>query len=87
MGAPTTLIIPVSAIIMTRMGSPPGKFGSKLSVKHKPFKKGGEKGLAYMTSMLKAITKGQKKAARKGKKRKKRDYRDDSSRSSSSDSE
>ncbi len=38
-----------------------------------------------MTSMLEAIAKGQKKAAKKGKKRK-RNYRDDSS-SSSSDSE
>ena len=67
-------------------GKPTGQFGSKSSEKHKPFKKGGEKGLAYMTSMLEAIAKGQKKAAKKGKKRKKRDYRDDSS-SSSSDSE
>ena len=66
-------------------GKPTGQFGSKPSEKHKPFKKGGEKGLAYMTSMLEAIAKGQKKAAKKGKKRKKRDY-DDSS-SSSSDSE
>jgi hypothetical protein len=39
-----------------------GQFGSKPSEKHKPYKKnGGEKGLAYMTSMLKAIQKGQKK--------------------------
>jgi hypothetical protein len=66
-------------------GKPTGQFGSKLSEKHKPFKKGGEKGLEYMTSMLEAITKGQKKAAKKGKKRK-RNYPDDSS-SSSSDSE
>jgi hypothetical protein len=63
-------------------GKPTGQFGSKSSEKHKPFKKGGEKGLAYMTSMLEAIAKGQKKAA-KGKKRKKRTY--DSS--SDSDSE
>jgi hypothetical protein len=64
-------------------GKPTGQFRSKLSEKHKPFKKGGEKGLVYMTSMLEAIAKGQKKAAKKGKKRKKRDY--DSS--SDSDSE
>jgi hypothetical protein len=30
-------------------GKPTGQFGSKPSEKHKPFKKGGEKGLAYMT--------------------------------------
>ena len=64
-------------------GKPTGQFGSKPSEKHKPFKKGGEKGLAYMTSMLEAIAKGQKKAAKKGRKRKKRDY----SSSSDSDSE
>ena len=63
-------------------GKPTGQFGSKSSEKHKPFKKGGEKGLAYMTSMLEAIAKGQKKAAQ-GRKRKKRTY--DSS--SDSDSE
>ncbi len=56
-----------------------------MSKKHKPFKKGGEKGLAYMTSMLEAIVKGQKKAAKKGKMRKKRDR--DYSSSSDSDSE
>ncbi len=44
-------------------GKPNGHFGSKTSEKHEPFKKGGEKGLAYMTSMLEAIAKGQKKAA------------------------
>ncbi len=42
-------------------GKPTGHFGSKTSKKHKPFKKGGKKGLAYMTSMLEAIAKGQKK--------------------------
>ena len=64
-------------------GKPLGQYGSKPSKKHKPYKKnGGEKGLAYMTSMLEAIQKGQKKAA-KSKKRKKRTY--DSS--SDSDSE
>jgi hypothetical protein len=67
-------------------GKPTGQFGSKSSEKHKPFKKGGEKGLAYMTSMLEAIAKGQKKAAKKGgKKRKGRIRYDDSS--SDSDSE
>jgi len=66
-----------------RDGKPTGHFGSKTSEKHKPFKKGGEKGLAYMTSMLEAIAKGQKRAAKKSKKRKKREY--DSS--SDSDSE
>jgi hypothetical protein len=62
-------------------GKPTGQFGSKPSEMHKPFKKGGEKGLAYMTSMLEAIAKGQKKAAKKGRKRKKRDdrYNDSSS--------
>jgi hypothetical protein len=64
-------------------GKPTGHFGSKTSEKHKPFKKGGEKGLAYMTSMLEAIAKGQKRAAKKGKKRKKHDYNS----SSDSDSE
>jgi hypothetical protein len=64
-------------------GKPTGQFGSKSSEKHKPFKKGGEKGLAYMTSMLEAIAKGQKKAAKKGKKRKKREY--DSSSDSNSE--
>jgi hypothetical protein len=55
-------------------GKPLGQYGSKLSEKNKPYKKhGGEKGLAYMTSMLEAIQKGQKKAA-KSKKRKKRSY-------------
>jgi hypothetical protein len=67
-------------------GKPTGQFGSKPSEKHKPFKKGGEKGLAYMTSMLEAIAKGQKKAAKKsGKKRNRRSRYDDSS--SDSDSE
>jgi hypothetical protein len=47
------------------------QFGAKPSNKHKPCKKnGGKKGLAYMTAMLEAIQKGQKKAA-KGKKCKK----------------
>ncbi len=55
-------------------GKPTRQFGSKPPDKHKPFKKGGEKGLAYTTSMLEAIAKGQRKAAKKGKKRKKRDY-------------
>ncbi len=64
-------------------GKPTRQFGSKPSEKHKPFKKGGEKGLAYMTSMLEAIAKGQKKSSKKGKKRKKRDYRDYSSSSDS----
>ncbi len=54
-------------------GKPTGQFGSKSSEKHKPFKKGGEKRLAYMTSMLEAIVKGQKKASKKGRKRKRRD--------------
>jgi len=64
-------------------GKPLGQYGSKLSEKNKPYKKhGGEKGLAYMTSMLEAIQKGQKKAA-KSKKRKKRSYAS----SSDSDSE
>ena len=44
-------------------------FGAKKP--HKQF--GGKKGLAYMTAMLEAIQKGQKKAA-KSKKRKKRAY-------------
>ncbi len=61
------------------LGNPAGKsFSAKKP--HKQF--GGEKGLAYMTAMLKAIQKGQKKAA-KSKKRKKHAY--DSS--SDSDSE
>jgi hypothetical protein len=56
-------------------GKPNGQYGSKSSDKHKPFKKkGGKKGLVYMTSMLKAIAKGQKKAAKNGRNRKKRDY-------------
>ncbi len=61
------------------LGNPTGK---SLDAKkpHKQF--GGEKGLAYMTAMLEAIQKSQKKAA-KSKKRKKRAY--DSS--SDSDSE
>jgi hypothetical protein len=43
-------------------GKPLGQYGSKPSEKHKPYKKhGGDKGLAYMTSMLEAIQKGQKK--------------------------
>ena len=64
-------------------GKPLGQYGSKPSEKNKPYKKhGGEKGLAYMTSMLEAIQKGQKKSA-KSKKRKKRSY----SSSSDSDSE
>ena len=64
-------------------GKPLGQYGSKPSEKHKPYKKhGGDKGLAYMTSMLEAIQKGQKKSA-KNKKRKKRSY----SSSSDSDSE
>ena len=59
----------------------PSEYGSKPSEKHKPYKKnGGEKGLAYMTSMLEAIQKGQKKAA-ESKKHKKRSY------ASSSDSD
>ncbi len=64
-------------------GKPLKQFGSKPSEKHKPYKKnGGEKGLAYMTSMLEAIQKGQKKAA-KSKKRKNRVY--DSSSDSNSE--
>lgn len=64
-------------------GKPLGQQGSKPSDKHKPYKKnGGEKGLAYMTSMLEAIQKGQKKAEKK-KKRKRRA----SDSSSDSDSE
>jgi hypothetical protein len=61
------------------LGNPAGKsFGAK-----KPLKQfGGKKGLAYMTAMLEAIQKGQKRAA-KSKKHKKRAY--DSS--SDSDSE
>jgi hypothetical protein len=55
-------------------GKPTRHFGSKTSEKHKPFKKGGEKGLAYMTSMFEAIAKGKKRAAKKSKKRKKREY-------------
>ncbi len=86
MGAPTTLIIPVSAVVMTRMGSPPDNLEVSRPRSISPSKRGGEKGLACMTSMLEAIAKGQKKAAKKGKKRKKRDYHDNSS-SSSSDSE
>jgi hypothetical protein len=55
-------------------GKPLRQFGSKLSEKHNPYKKnGGKKGLAYMTSMLKAIQKGQKKAAKR-KKRMQRAY-------------
>ena len=43
-------------------GKPLGQYGSKPSEKNKPYKKhGGEKGLTYMTSMLEAIQKGQKK--------------------------
>ena len=61
------------------LGNPTGK-SSGAKKPHKQF--GGEKGLAYMTAMLKAIQKGQKKAS-KSKKRKKRAY--DSS--SNSDSE
>jgi hypothetical protein len=61
------------------LGNPAGKsFSAKKP--HKQF--GGEKGIAYMTAMLEAIQKGQKRAA-KSKKRKKRAY--DSS--SDSDSE
>ena len=64
-------------------GKPLGQFGAKPSEKHKPHKKnGGNKGLAYMMAMLKAIQKGQKTAA-KGKKCKMRDYNS----SSDSDSE
>ena len=64
-------------------GKPLGQYGSKPSKKHEPYKKhGGDTGLAYMTSMLEAIQKGQKKSA-KSKKRKKRSY----SSSSDSDSE
>jgi hypothetical protein len=59
-------------------GKPLGQFGAKQSDKHKPYKKnGGKKGLVYMTAMLEAIQKGQKKAA-KGKKRKKRSHESDS---------
>ena len=61
------------------LGDPAGKsFGAKKP--HKQF--GGEKGIAYMTAMLEAIQKGQKRAA-KSKKRKKRAYNS----SSDSDSE
>ena len=43
-------------------GKPLGQYGSKPSEKNKPYKKhGGEKGLAYMMSMLEAIQEGQKK--------------------------
>jgi hypothetical protein len=55
--------------------------GGKPSGK-KPWKNGGKKELAHMTTMLEAVLKGQKKAT-KSKKRKKRMY--DSS--SDSDSE
>ena len=64
-------------------GKPLGQYGSKPSEKHKPYKKNwGKKGLAYMTSMLETIQKGQKKAAT-SKKRKIRAY----NASSDSDSE
>jgi hypothetical protein len=82
-GAHATLMIPMSAVVMTRMVSPPDNSGVNRPKSISPSKKGGEKGLAYMTSMLEAIAKGQKKAAKKSRKRKKRDY--DSS--SDSDSE
>jgi hypothetical protein len=84
MGAPTTLIIPMSARRYDKDGKPTGQFGSKSSEKHKPFKKGGKKGLAYMTSMLEAIAKGQKKSAKKSKMCKKRDRYDDGSSDSNS---
>ncbi len=60
-------------------GMPLGATGGK----HMLYKKhGGEKGLAYMTAMLEAIQKGQKKAA-KSKTHKKHSYNS----SSDSDSE
>ncbi len=44
-------------------GKPLSATGGKPTDKHKPYKKrGGKKGLAYMTAMLEAIQKGQKKA-------------------------
>ena len=64
-------------------GKPLGAASGKPSASKKPYKQyGGEKGVAYMTAMLEAIQKGQKRAGR-SKKRKKRAY--DSS--SDSDSE
>jgi hypothetical protein len=55
-------------------GKPLSATGGKPTNKYKPYKKnGGEKGLAYMTAMLEAIQRGQKKAA-KCKKHKKRLY-------------
>jgi hypothetical protein len=64
-------------------GKPLGAASNKPSASKKPYKQyGGEKGIAYMTAMLEAIQKGQKRAGR-SKKRKKRAY--DSS--SDSDSE
>jgi hypothetical protein len=64
-------------------GKPLSTSAGKPSDRKKPYKKfGGDKSVAYMTAMLEAIQKGQKKAG-KSKKRKKRAY--DSS--SDSDSE
>ncbi len=74
MGVPTALTTPESAVAMTRIRSPPENLGVSRPRKISPSKKGGEKGLAYMKSMLQAITKGRKKAAKKGRKRKKWDY-------------
>ena len=65
MGAPTRPTIRASVAGMIRMASPFSATGGKLFDKHKPYKKhGGKKRLAYMTAMLEAIQKGQKKAAK-----------------------
>ncbi len=64
-------------------GKPLGNSVGKSSGARKPHKQfGGKKGLAYMTAMLEAIQKGQKRAAN-SKKRKKRAY--DSSSDSNSE--
>ncbi len=64
-------------------GKPLGAAAGKPSVSKKPYKQfGGEKGIAYMTAMLEAIQKGQKRAGN-SKKHKKRPYNS----SSDSDSE
>ncbi len=44
MGAPTTLIIPMSAVVMTRMGSPPDNLEVSCPKSISPSKRGARKG-------------------------------------------
>ncbi len=69
--------------LYNKEGKPLGTATGKSSGLKKPYKQlGGKRGIAYMTAMLKAIQKGQKKAA-KSKKHKKCVY--DSSNDSNSE--